>query len=58
MEAIGIFRVDVIDSGVGIEPENHKKVFGEFNQFNRNRLQGGGTILLYYFLFKFRNSFT
>jgi signal transduction histidine kinase len=30
------------DSGVGIAPENIAKVFGEFNQFDPNKLQGGG----------------
>jgi len=38
-------RVEVIDSGVGIAPENHHRVFGEFSQFKRNENQGGGTDL-------------
>ena len=42
MDAIGVFRVEVVDSGVGIDPAFQDKVFGEFNQFNRNELQGGG----------------
>lgn len=37
-----MFRVEVSDSGVGIAPENHHRVFGEFSQFKRNELQGGG----------------
>jgi len=38
---IGTVIVDIIDTGVGISPENQKKVFGEFIQFNRNKLQAG-----------------
>eukprot|EP00597_Dinobryon_sp_UTEXLB2267_P018742 CAMPEP_0201113918 /NCGR_PEP_ID=MMETSP0812-20130820/78106_1 /ASSEMBLY_ACC=CAM_ASM_000668 /TAXON_ID=98059 /ORGANISM="Dinobryon sp., Strain UTEXLB2267" /LENGTH=617 /DNA_ID=CAMNT_0047377495 /DNA_START=109 /DNA_END=1962 /DNA_ORIENTATION=- len=41
-DAVGVFRLEVVDSGAGIAEENHKKVFGEFAQFNRNELQGGG----------------
>ena len=39
---MGVLRVEVSDSGVGIDPANRNKVFGEFAQFNRNELQGGG----------------
>jgi len=39
---VGVLRVEVGDSGVGIPAENHGRVFGEFTQFNRNQLQGGG----------------
>ena len=42
MDAVGLLRVDVTDSGAGIALEDQDKVFGEFNQFNRNDLQGGG----------------
>lgn len=42
MDAVGVLRVEVIDSGVGIALEDHHNVFGQFNQFNRNELQGGG----------------
>ena len=39
-----MFRLEVEDSGVGIEPADQGKVYGEFNQFNRNELQGGGSL--------------
>jgi signal transduction histidine kinase len=42
VDAIGLLRVDVKDSGVGIEHEDQSRVFGEFTQFDRNTLQGGG----------------
>ena len=42
VDAIGILRVDVADTGVGIALEDQDRVFGEFNQFDRNNLQGGG----------------
>ena len=42
VDAIGILRVDVTDTGVGIALEDQDRVFGEFNQFDRNNLQGGG----------------
>lgn len=42
---MGIFRVDVVDTGAGIAPENQDKVFGEFVQFSRNELQAGGAAL-------------
>jgi len=35
-------RVEVTDSGAGIAIENQDKVFKEFAQFDRNKLQGGG----------------
>lgn len=37
-----LLRIEVTDSGAGIAKENHGKVFGEFSQFNRNKLQDGG----------------
>ena len=39
---MGVLRVEVKDSGVGISAENQGRLFGEFAQFNRNKLQGGG----------------
>jgi len=42
---VGVFRLEVTDSGAGIAEEDQKKVFGEFAQFNRNELQGGGDFL-------------
>jgi hypothetical protein len=38
----GPISISFTDSGVGISPENLSKVFGEFNQFDPNKLQGGG----------------
>mmetsp|Transcript_16569 Transcript_16569/g.24082 ORF Transcript_16569/g.24082 Transcript_16569/m.24082 type:complete len:910 (+) Transcript_16569:10-2739(+) len=42
VEAVGLLRVEVTDTGAGIAPTDQQKVFGEFTQFNRNQLQGGG----------------
>lgn len=42
VEAVGVFRVEVVDDGAGIAVEDQQRVFGEFAQFNRNALQGGG----------------
>ena len=41
-KVVGSLRVDVTDNGAGIAVENQGKVFGEFSQFDRNNLQGGG----------------
>ena len=40
---MGVFRVEVKDSGAGLSEEEQRKIFGEFTQFNKNELQGGGT---------------
>lgn len=42
VDAVGLLRVEVTDTGAGISPADQHKVFGEFTQFNRNQLQGGG----------------
>ena len=41
-DAVGFFRVEVTDSGVGLTEEEQRNIFGEFTQFNKNELQGGG----------------
>ena len=41
-DVVGYLRVDVTDSGVGIAKDDQSKVFGQFEQFNKNELQGGG----------------
>jgi len=46
VDAVGVLRVEVTDNGAGIALENQKKVFGEFTQFNKNELQGGGRYFL------------
>ena len=45
---MGYLRVEVKDSGVGLSEEEQKNVFGEFTQFNKNELQGGGSLVLFY----------
>ena len=42
MDAVGLFRLEVVDTGVGLSVEDQKRIFGEFTQFNKNELQGGG----------------
>jgi signal transduction histidine kinase len=37
----GALTISFVDNGVGINPEDLKKVFSEFTQFNSNKLQGG-----------------
>lgn len=37
-----LLRVEVIDFGAGITPENHSKIFKEFSQIDQNELQEGG----------------
>lgn len=44
-DAVGYLRVEVTDSGVGLSEDEQARVFGEFTQFNRNELQGGGIYL-------------
>ena len=41
-ESVGTLRVEVKDSGAGLSDEEQKTLFGEFKQFNKNKLQGGG----------------
>eukprot|EP01036_Dinobryon_divergens_P037530 gene37530-biopygen29716 len=41
-DAVGFFRVEVSDKGVGLSEEEQKNIFGEFTQFNKNELQNGG----------------
>jgi signal transduction histidine kinase len=38
----GELTVSFIDNGVGIDPSDLDRVFGEFTQFNSSLLQGGG----------------
>jgi signal transduction histidine kinase len=38
----GALTIRFADDGIGISPENIARVFGEFNQFDPNKLQGGG----------------
>jgi len=45
VDAVGVLRVEVTDNGAVIAPEDQKKVFGEFTQFNKNELQGGGRLI-------------
>ena len=47
-DAVGYLRVDVTDSGVGLSELEQRNVFGEFTQFNKNDLQGGGTCLVFF----------
>lgn len=48
-DVIGYLRVEVIDSGAGIAAEDQSKVFGQFAQFNKNDLQGGGESFTVFF---------
>ena len=41
---MGVLRVEVSDSGAGIESTNRDKVFGQISLFDRNDLQGGGRL--------------
>ena len=40
--AVAKLRVEIVDSGAGIDKESQKRLFSQFAQFNRNELQGGG----------------
>ena len=39
---MGVLRVEVSDTGEGLTAEEQSAMFGEFIQFNRKKLQGGG----------------
>jgi len=39
---VGALRVEVDDSGAGINEVDQTRLFNEFCQFDRNKLQGGG----------------
>ena len=41
---VGFLRVEVTDTGAGIAIENQGNVFGDYSQFDRNKLQGGGML--------------
>ena len=41
-DGVGVFRVEVRDNGVGLSEDEQKNIFGEFTQFNKIELQGGG----------------
>lgn len=36
------FRIEVVDQGVGMRPEDAQRLFGEVVQFDASKLQGGG----------------
>eukprot|EP00597_Dinobryon_sp_UTEXLB2267_P014484 CAMPEP_0170111490 /NCGR_PEP_ID=MMETSP0020_2-20130122/8505_1 /TAXON_ID=98059 /ORGANISM="Dinobryon sp., Strain UTEXLB2267" /LENGTH=454 /DNA_ID=CAMNT_0010337027 /DNA_START=701 /DNA_END=2062 /DNA_ORIENTATION=- len=42
VEAVGLLRVEVTDSGLGIAEEDQQRVFGQFAQFHQADLQGQG----------------
>ena len=42
-DAVGYLRVAVTDSGAGLSEDEQRIIFGEFTQFNKNELQGGGS---------------
>ena len=44
VDAMGIFRMEVVDTGVGLTAEDQKRIFGEFTQFNKGELHGGGDL--------------
>jgi signal transduction histidine kinase len=48
-DAVGVFRVEVSDSGVGLTEDEQRNIFGEFTQFNKNELQGGGNVHVFAF---------
>ena len=41
MDAVGVFRMEVVDTGVGLNAEDQKAIFGEFD---RDDLHGGGDL--------------
>ena len=38
--------MEVTDSGAGLSEEEQNGIFGEFTQFNKNKLQGGGDLFV------------
>ena len=50
-DAVGAVRVEVEDSGAGFNEVDQARLFSEFCQFDRNKLQGGGLSLLIQFHF-------
>ena len=40
-DSIDYLRIEVIDTGAGISPENQKKLFGQYVQFDAGKLQKG-----------------
>ena len=44
--SVGTLRVEVTDTGAGLSEEEQNAIFGEFTQFNKNKLQGGGRLAI------------
>jgi two-component system sensor histidine kinase/response regulator len=42
-EEDGFARIDVIDDGIGIHPDDHKRIFQRFQQINREDIEQQGT---------------
>ncbi len=42
--SVGTLRVEVTDTGAGLSEVEQNAIFGEFTQFNKNKLQGGGRL--------------
>jgi signal transduction histidine kinase len=50
VDAVGVLRVEVTDSAVGVNKEGYAKVFRENYHFNTGDLQGGGGVTLGLFI--------